>query len=193
MEVASKMQKIITIVGISILVLVVIIMGIFIFNRDSKSKQGSINVDYGFFDKLLYITNALPIGDEMGKSLEAKDIQENVEEYLEFSLKEEKGKNAKFEIYLKKLDVSKEIDSNYIKLYLTDMNNKAVSGFESNIIPTFNSLNVSKESGTDKVLYQGKIKALEEQKYKLRVWLADASAIEKEKKEFKMELGVRVY
>ncbi len=190
---ASKMHKIITVVGISILVLVVIIVGIFIFNRDSKSKQGSINIDYGSFDKLLYITNALPIGDEMGKSLEEKDIQENVEEYLEFSLKEEKGKNAKFEIYLKKLGVSKEIDSNYIKLYLTDMNDKAVSGFESNIIPTYNSLNISKESGTDKVLYQGKIKALEEQKYKLRVWLADASAIEKEKKEFKMELGVRVY
>ena len=73
------------------------------------------------------------------------------------------------------------------------MNEKAVSGFESNLIPSYKSLGVDSKSPAEKVLYRGEISALEEQKYKLRVWLSDSSSIESEKKIFQFEVGVKVY
>lgn len=193
MNKTSKKRMIIAI-GISFITMVVaIIVGTFIFNHYSfLLGQGSVQLDFGSKENFIYITNSLPMGDEMGKKLDGKGTKEGVQGYLEFIVKEQKGKQAIFEIYLKKKAVPSEILGKNIKLYLTDMKDVPVEGFRQQLIPSFSSLNEI-QGKKFKILYRGTIDAFEEKKYKLRMWLADVSSMETTKKEFKMELGVRVY
>ncbi len=189
---SSSAKKSITIfLSISFLILVgAIVLGFFLFKSIFKS-SGEIEVNYS--SRIVHIDNSLPMGDEMGKKLDSSDTKDGLYGYIEFSINEVKGKKTKYEIYLEEEKVDAKIDSNYIKLYLTDMSDKAISGFEGGVIPSFKSLKVASDRPSGKVLYRGKLNAYEEKKYKLRVWLSDASAIDSERKEFKSKLGVRVY
>ena len=185
-----KKQMIIFLICAFIVMVSVIVAGMFIFG--DLFKKGDVTVQFEEYGNVVQIDNKLPIGDEIGKKLKY-DADQSSANYLEFSIKETKGYNTRFEVFVKKKEVTSEINSNYVKLYLTDMNEKAVSGFESNLIPSYKSLGVDSKSPAEKVLYRGEISALEEQKYKLRVWLSDSSSIESEKKIFQFEVGVKVY
>ncbi len=185
-----KKQMIIFLICAFIVMISAIVAGVFLFS--DMFKKGDITVRFGEYDNVAHINNKLPIGDEMGKKLKYQANQ-NSTSYLEFSVKETRGYKTKFEVILKKKELTSEINSNYVKLYLTDMNEKAVAGFESNLIPSYKSLRVDSKSPSEKILYRGEIGALEEQKYKLRVWLSDSSVIETEQKDFQFEVGVKVY
>ncbi len=179
---------------ICFLVIAAIIFGIVIFNGNLFSKRnGEVGIHFITDEKQIYLENTLPIADEVGKKLDGQGTKKGIQGYVEFSIKEESGIASNFEIFLKKSEVYNEIDTNYIKLYLTDMNDVAMEGFDSSIIPSYNSLRVSKENPGNKILYRGNIDKFAEKKYKLRVWLSDSSGVEIEKKAFKFDLGVRVY
>lgn len=186
-----KKQMIIFSIGAFVIIASAMVAFVFFFSDTFKS--GDVNVQFGDYDNVIHIKNDLPIGDELGKKISAEDIQDGLQGYLEFSIKETKGYKTKFEVYLKKKNVVSEIDSNYIKLYLTNMNDKAVTGFDSNLIPSYKSLRVDSKSPTEKILYRGEINSLGEEKYKLRIWLSDASSIETEDKDFEFEIGVKTY
>ncbi len=192
----STLQKrLIIVVGLSFCVMTIaIVIGFFIFNRNIFfTKNGEVSINSVSKDNLIYLNNSLPMGDERGKSLDGKGTDVGVQGYLEFTIKEEKGKNSRFAIVILKKKVAKEINGNYIKLYLTDIKDNALAGYDGKLIPTFNSLEGANNDTDEKILFKDKIKANEEKKYKLRVWLSDTSAIEKDKKEFKIHLDAKTY
>ena len=65
--------------------------------------------------------------------------------------------------------MSKEIDFSFIKVYLTDQNNKAINGYKD-AVPVLSAFSLD---NSGKVIYTGSIgKNNLKDKYRLRVWLS---------------------
>ena len=120
------------------------------------------------------IENTLPLTDVSGKSLDSK---EKIIDEVSFSVKGvgNKKRNVNYEIYLinTNVDMDRQINSGFIKVYLTDGDNKPFEFYSKNSVPAYKSLRVSNSQANGKIIYSGSVKGEEIQKFKLRVWLAD--------------------
>ena len=140
----------------------------------------------------IYIENTLPVSDELGKKFDGSNTEKGIQGYKEFSIKNNYSKDLNYELYLmENSECEKKIDSNYIVFYLTDENNKPLTGFENNKLPTFASLSVLNDKALGRVLYSGFIKSSSKQKYKLRVWVSDLYTLKKYKECFSVDVYVR--
>ena len=124
----------------------------------------------------------------IGKSITDSNENSNVQAYYNFEVKSNSDKDTYYEIYASDLDYDNTIHSNYIKMYLTDENNKPLSGFDNLAVPTFYNLKVSSLNPTSKRLYYGYIKSGETQKFILRVWVGDAYAVGVDTNSFGMKI-----
>ena len=137
-------------------------------------KINSDNVEFVGDRNTVTIENTLPLTDVSGKSLDSK---EKIIDEVSFSVKGvgNKKRNVNYEIYLinTNVDVDRQINSGFIKVYLTNGDNKPFEFYSKNSVPAYKSLRVSNSQANVKIIYSGSVKGEEIQKFKLRVWLAD--------------------
>lgn len=139
------------------------------------------------------VLSKLPITDMSAKELKLDTIQEGIIGYSEFSIKlpDEFNGKVKYEIYLDDITKKETFKYDYIKIYLTDFNDNPYKQYVGNSVPSYKDLRVSLKDSSKKILLSDEIKAGEEKKYKLRIWLSDTYVLNNIDKEFKGKISVK--
>lgn len=154
---------------LGVLILLVLIFGTSyaVTVSDGEDKINTLTLGYLSFNftednnNMIKMDNISPISDNVG-------IKNS--KYYEFKVSNDYDKDINYEVLLE--PIINDIDGKYIKLYLTDENDKVVKEFENGAI-TFSNLSDSKLDG-NKVLYSGVLKAKTNKTYRLRVWVSDS-------------------
>lgn len=176
---------------ISILLLIIFaLLVIYLFNKNNK-QENAINTSLTDTSKIL-IKDVLPISDKLGKKLDGKGTEEGIQGYLKFFVENKSDKKVKFQLYAVENQEISTINSNYIKMYLTDNADNPIKGYEKNMIPSYGELYVVLDKPEAKLLYEGTLEKFERKKYVLRTWLADSYAVSDDSREFLFNVGVKI-
>ena len=172
-----------------------LVAGVFLVIHFHKPKEvidkEKIQVSFQSSD-ILTLKNTLPIADKLGMTLDGEGTEEGVQGYLEFSVKNLSDGVVDYDIALTRQDMSeKQISENYVKFFLTDMNDEAFDGFQGNLIPTFHDFSYISNKPSSKLLFSDSLsKKGEEKKYRLRVWLSDRYVISFDEEWFSVDVDV---
>lgn len=141
----------------------------------------------------ILLKNSLPLTDISGKTLDAGNVRKEFLNEIAFSIKGlgDEDKAVKYEICLINEVTGEEISNNYVKIYLTDNDNKPFNFYNENAVPVYQSLKISESSAEGKVIYSDIIKGKEIRKFKLRVWLSDAYILNETDRYFSARIVVR--
>lgn len=183
------------------LVLLIVVFFVAVFIAKSKFSSSNILtkssnvVSLEFIeDNAISITNMLPVTDEVGKRIQSTDDKDGVQGYFDFVVKSNVKEKVNFEVYLTKTNVEKEIETNYIKVYLTDSKtDAALDGYNRNKIPTYFDLRVAANDPGGKQIYTGTLENYSSKNFRLRMWLSDSYVISSEEKGFSVKVNVSVY
>ena len=115
-------------------------------------------------DHIIEVKNPKIVNDDIGKLLFGEDIYT-----LDIKVDENMEVSDKIEYMVVAEALSKDIDDEYVKFYITDKNDKSL--VEGNV-PLYSEFNSDGRSG--KIIYTGEISKddLDEQ-LKIRVWVSD--------------------
>lgn len=183
---------------VMILLLLVFLAGVYILkNNILNSSQKEINnhdISLKFVEEnAITIANMLPISDAVGKRIQSKGDKEGVQGYFDFIVQSQVSEKINYEIYLTRKSFDKEIEPNYVKLYLTDaVDDKPVAGYDKNRVPTYSDLRVSTNNLNGRRLYFGSLSNKESKKFRLRMWLSDTYVLTAEEKKFAVKINVKV-
>lgn len=152
---------------LGVLILLVLIFGTSyaVSVKESDVKINTLTMGYLSFNftegnsNTIDVVNALKISDKEGI---------NSSNYYEFSISNDYDKSINYEILLE--PIINELDGKYIKLYLTDEQNRPIENLDS--VLTLSELNDS-ELDSNKILYKEELKAKTSKKFRLRIWLSD--------------------
>lgn len=129
----------------------------------NKKTSNYISFNYagGDINSLYEIKNPKIYSDFKGKKF--------VREYYDFEInvpkEESDSEKINYDILLK--DLGNDLDAKYIKVYLTDSNNKPLDGF-SNTVPVYSAF-LNDSDG--KIIYSGFLD--DDNKFRLRIWISD--------------------
>ena len=182
---------------IFMLLLVVSVVGItysiFVYGKEGSVRNtlttGSIVFNYTEDTNGISLVNATPISDSVGKNL---DNNQGSNTYFDFSVscKMAGTQTILYEIYATPEVKYNNLDSRYVKVYLTDRTtNHPVSGYDG-VVPTYNKLKDSISKNGSKQLYYGSFSATGSQSFRLRMWLSDEYVIPSVSEHFKMKVNV---
>lgn len=141
----------------------------------------------------ILLKNNLPLTDTSGKTLDPSNVRKEFLNEIAFSVKGigEEDKVVKYEICLINDVTGEEINSNYIKIYLTDNEGRPFNFYNGNAVPVYQNLKISEGRADGKVIYSDVIKGKEIKKFKLRVWLSDAYILNETDRYFSAKIVVR--
>lgn len=134
------------------------------FKLDKKtSSYISFNYAGGDINSIYEIDNPKIYSDFKGKRF--------VNDYYDFEIEIPEDKKSSevvnYDILLK--DMGNDIESKFIKVYLTNQNNKVLKGFDKTV-PVYSAF----LNGIDgKVIYSGIINGNNSNKFRLRIWISD--------------------
>ena len=169
------------------------ILFIFFLKEKKNIKNGTndyLEIKFESND-ILKINNKLPLSDVLGKSIKYEDSLNGNVGFLEFSVINKSAKTRKYNITINKRNVdSKMISDNYIKLYLTDINDNPLKGFSDNKVTTYNELSYSKNNVENVVLYSDFAEKLSKNDYRLRVWVSDSYGLSKLEESIILDIGI---
>lgn len=161
------------------------------FRARSKIDDRSINLqcmDQG----RVSIMNKLPLTDNVGRRIELNEEHRDIQGYIECTLQSNSSKKLDYELYLLKDLAEGMIDTNYIKIYLSDDFDVAMEGYDGNAVPTYASLKVADSDPAGARLYTGSLNGREKINFKLRMWVADSYVITDEVKRFGILLKAKI-
>ena len=182
--------KIYLIVGILLTCLVGILL--FVFLNDSNENNNGNNLDVSYEnDKTVLISNRLPMTDLAGMQLTGEGTKDDIQGYVEFSIKSTTDKKQDYSIYLNERKVNAPINDRHVRLYLTDFNDNPYDGFKSNIIPCYEDFKVLKDSPSDKILFSGVLNGNEKKNFRLRVWVSDTYTLRDSEETFSFDVKVK--
>lgn len=135
------------------------------FKLDKKtSSYISFNYANENINSIYEIDNPKKYSDFIGKRF--------VRDYYDFEIEIPKNKKDSnfidYDILLK--DMGNDINSQFIKVYLTNQSNEAFQGFDKTI-PVYSAF-LNDVDG--KVIYSGKINSADSNKFRLRIWISDS-------------------
>lgn len=183
--------KSVSIVLLSLVVLI-LIFAIFIKIDDYQAQFYKIDVRFKTNDTV-ELTNKLPLSDTIGKNYNGEGVEKGIAEFKEFTIKNPNKKKIDYEIYLTKLPIdTKDIRSNYIKLYLTDAGNNPIEGFDTKKVKEYYDLYAFENKPGSKLLYKGSLSSGKKKKFILRSWVADTYILSDEEEGFKYNIDVRI-
>lgn len=167
----------------SIVFFFLIIIVIFLTKDKFNSNSNSVSLTG---TNSIHISNKLPLTDESGRTLDASNVDDDILNEISFSVESTGDKKiaSNYEVYLESEENDDTIDSNYVKVYLTDGDRKAFKDYSGNEVMTYRNLRVSKSSASGKLLYSGTIFGNQKQEFKLRIWLDETYFLSDTKKEF---------
>ena len=182
--------KTILIVFLSLLALFLVIA---IFVTIDKYKKSSYKLDIKYENNgIVELNNKLPISDSIGKNYNGTGIEKGIAEYKKFTITNNNKSKVNYEIYLTKIHKNKDIRSNYIKLYLTDLKNKPIKGFDKKQVPSYYDLFSLNDMPGSKLLYSGSLKAGEKKEFIIRSWVADTYILSNDEENFGFNINVRI-
>lgn len=185
--------------GALVIVLILFILSFIIFSfLNDKNKLSNVDKDSLVVnfekDNQITLKNILPVSDALGKEFDGHGSDDGIQGFLEFSVKNISNKKVSYQIFLtKNKSKSKEIAGDFIKLYFSDEKDNPLKGFDSNKIPTYNSLLFLENKPDCKLLFNDDIASGDEKKYKLRAWLSDLYAISASEESFEFRVEVKEY
>ena len=65
-------------------------------------------------ENIVELKDTLPLSDVVGKTIDVNDINDGIEGYLEFNIKNNSNQSTNYEIYIKRNQVNSEIDTSVI-------------------------------------------------------------------------------
>lgn len=192
----STKEMIITVLSVLILIVAVFGISYSIWEQTfNGSKENSINTGYISFSykesdtNIIKIDNAIPTADESGKKLNGNT------DMFDFtvSAKYTGLSSIGYEIYA--TPNVQTLDSKYIKIYLTDQNNQAISGFDSKV-PTYEDLNFSSienaETENIRTIYKSSLtQSGATHYYRLRIWVSSDYNMPETAKQFSFKVNVK--
>lgn len=136
------------------------------------------------------IKDLLSVSEEFGRTI--KDDNGGSFGYVDIELINEAKEKRNFELFVTDTTIdNKKISPNYVKLYVTDENNKPLDNFDTNSSPTFSNLNYLKDKPSSKLLLKGSLDAEEHRNIILRTWISDSFVVNNGQYSFSYDLGVR--
>lgn len=177
--------------GIFLSLFIILILAFIIFGHKAYD-DSVLSINYLTDSHKLTVSNTLPMTDVVGKEISVDNFKENVTGYVEFEVKSNIEDKVKYEIYLTKDDMKLEVPFKFVKVYLTDFENRPLKLFEGNKIPTYYDLRLASNNPSGKLIYSGSLKGGESQKFKLRMWVADTYELTAEEVKFSANLKVDV-
>ena len=174
-----------------ILAIIVVILCLSLYFLSSKNSDSEIETSF-LTQSSVEIESVLPVGDLLGKKFNGTGTQDGVQGYIEFSVKNPEKETKVIDILLNVKDVDQKIiKDNYIKVYLTDFDDKPYKGFEKNRVPSVMDFSSLAENPKYRVVYEFKLAGGKEMNFRLRSWLADSYIVSQENKEiFPFEITV---
>lgn len=137
------------------------------------------------------LKDTISVSDEFGKSISNDNGGSFA--YVDIELINSAEEQRTFELYV--TDTNKPsttlIKPRFIKLYLTDEEDKAIGMYDSSIIPNFADLEYLKTKASSKLLLKGTLEAYEHSNIKLRSWIADTYVATDGSYTFNYDLGIR--
>lgn len=159
-------------------------------NTSSNNKLDDLEISYKNINNI-EILDSLPLSDKIGKTIDENDINNGIEGYLEFSIKNNSNSSSNYEIYIIRNQVNNEIDTRYIKVYLTDSNEKPLGIYKKSFSPSYYSLKYLDKKPEAKSIYKGKIKANSKKDFIFRAWVSDGYSFHSNENSFSFSIGVR--
>lgn len=187
MNASSKKFNYLMMLLIIIIFLFVLSDFIYVMYRDSIESVNRNDVILNSDSNTIIIKSLITANDEFGKTI--ADDNSGYYGYLEFDVKNLVEEKREFQIYAKKSDINlKEIDEDFVKIYLTDLDDS--SSFKDKIF-SFGELSFLNDIQDNKLLYEGFINGNASHKFKLRVWLSDSYVIKDNDESFSFVIFVR--
>lgn len=166
---------------------------IFIYSKEGFVRNtittGNITFSFTETSNGIFLENALPISDSVGKKLE--NTYEN-NGYFDFNVSCDLAgtSSVQYEIYATKEKLKNELDEKYVKIYLTDgTTDKPISGYDDDI-PTYSKLKKSITKEDSKQLYYGSFTNNGVQSFRLRMWIDEDYELPEESENFKININV---
>ena len=175
---------------IVILLLLVCSAGIVLLLKKDVPKVNEKDVSYVADSNTIIVKSIISVSEEFGKKINEENG--GAFGYLHFDVVNNSDEERNYQIYVTKLNTNpKEINSNYVTMYLTDNNNKALNGFTGNQLPSFNNLTYLENKPDSRELYTGTIKGNSKKSFIIRVWLAENYVVSEEDFSFSFEINAR--
>lgn len=187
----KKFLRVFTTYLAPVLIIGMVVAGCVVFLLDNLPYDDSA-LDVDLKQQKFVIDNTFLMNDTIGKTLSVESVKQGTNGYVEFEIASKAGGKVKYEIYLTKEDAEPEIDSKFVKIYLTDEKDNAIAGYDSASIPTYYDLRVSEIDPGARVLFSGSLKNKESRKFRFRIWTADTHELVAEEKIFSVKLNVGV-
>lgn len=186
-----KKELIISILGVILLFIVVIGVSYAVWSRTFLGTQeNSINTGYVSFSytesdtNVIEIHNAVPTSDTNGKMLSGSN------EMFDFSVSASFAGVSSIDYEIYATPIIQTIDTQYIKVYLTDQNDQPVGFYDTETTPTYSSLNDSSVEGS-KTIYKSTLTTSgEDVDYRLRIWVASNYNVSSESQKFAFKVNV---
>ncbi len=201
----EKKNKIITIIlSISLIITVIgVTYAAFVYTgkgtKENSLTTGTVSFVYNETSNGVSITNAYPMTEEKGKQIqdEGEDITKG---YFDFEVKSTLGADTIIPYYVYAVDTTEEkgteLDSEYVKVYLTNQEDVPYEQYNKEIVPVYSELEDIKGTGTDnnetegKLLYQDTFTESGRKDFRLRLWVSNDYVPTEEVKKFKMRVDV---
>lgn len=158
--------------------------------NNNEKESNNLDIKYNGVNKV-EIKDSLPISDKLGKSLDISSVNDGIQGYLEFEIQNDSNKSINYEIYILRNVVNDEIDTRYIKLYLTDLNGNPLGDFHRSFLPTYYSLNYIDDMPEAKSLFKSTITRKTKERFVLRAWVSDGYSYHLSENIFSFSIGVR--
>lgn len=153
-------------------------------------KVSEDDVIYKSDSNTVIIKNILSVEDQFGKTI--MDDNGGSYGYLEFSVENTQDTKRNYQIYVTKNVVfQKEINSKYMRFYLTDDSDNALGVYQNGKLPSYVDLKFIKDSPNNKLIYSGTLEAKETQDFRLRVWISSNYIITNDEEVFSFKINAR--
>ena len=190
-KLTNKNKKVL-IFGIAFLI-IVLLGSTYAFFTYSKSVQAftltsdTIKAEFISGTNSINITNAYPISDEFALA--------NLDKlsYIDFTVSStinDPNKAISYELYLTG-DTTNTLDSNYIKVYLTDENNNGIT--DPKIYNSLENTTYQADKQTGKVIYTGNNPGTKSNKYRLYAWIDKDYEQNTTSQTFKFNVNIYAY
>ena len=187
----KKKELVISVIGVFLLFIVVIGISYAVWSKTFiGTQENSINTGYVSFSytesdtNVIEIHNAVPIADDNGKILSGN------EEMFDFSVSANFAGVTSIDYEIYATPIIQTIDSEYIKVYLTDQNDNPVGIYADEPVPTYNLLEDSNVEDSKTIYKSSLTKSGEVANYRLRIWVASNFNVPDESQKFAFKVNV---
>lgn len=186
-------RKIVSIILLVFLILVVIgvTYSVFIYGKEGINNNtlstSSIIFTYDETTNGIALENAMPIEDEIGKKM---DKNEDFSGYFDFNVGYNTSANraVNYEIYATPIFTENQLDSKYVKIYLTDQNDVPI--YNDDKVKVFSELEDSSVDNKSKKIFYGSFTKSESKKFRIRLWVSKDYPIDNISRNFKIKINV---